>query len=107
METRGAPSSSSPLRKSIDFPIVNCAAAIAISDDRVTAARICLNAVYVTPYRALEAEESIVGQILTEENAEMAGVAAVSAARPLPHNAYMVQIARTLVKRAILACGSG
>jgi xanthine dehydrogenase YagS FAD-binding subunit len=95
------------LRKSIDFPIVNCAAAIAVSDDRVTAARICLNAVYVTPYRALEAEQSIVGQALTEENAERAGVAAVSAARPLPYNAYMVQIAKTLVKRAILACGSG
>jgi xanthine dehydrogenase YagS FAD-binding subunit len=35
------------LRKSIDFPIVNCAAAITTSEGRVTAARICLNAVYV------------------------------------------------------------
>jgi xanthine dehydrogenase YagS FAD-binding subunit len=95
------------LRKSIDFPIVNCAAAIALSGDRVTAARICLNAVYVTPYRTLEAEERIVGESLTEANAERAAVAAVSAARPLTHNAYMVQIARTLVKRTILACGSG
>jgi xanthine dehydrogenase YagS FAD-binding subunit len=95
------------LRKSIDFPIVNCAAAIAVSSERVTAARICLNAVYVTPYRTLEAEESIVGESLTEENAERAGSAAVSSARPLPRNAYMVQIARTLVKRAILACGAG
>jgi xanthine dehydrogenase YagS FAD-binding subunit len=95
------------LRRSIDFSIVNCAAAITLSADRVTAARICLNAVYVTPYRALEAEESIVGESLTVENAERAGAAAVAAARPLPHNAYMVQIARTLVKRAILACGSG
>jgi xanthine dehydrogenase YagS FAD-binding subunit len=97
----------SSLRKSIDFPIVNCAAAIALSGDRVTAARICLNAVYVTPYRTLEAEERIVRESLTEENAERAAAAAVSAARPLTHNAYMVQIARTLVKRAILACGSG
>jgi len=95
------------LRKSIDFPIVNCAAAIATSHGRVAAARICLNAVYITPYRTIEAEKSIVGEIPTEENAERAGVAAVSKARPLSHNAYMVQIARTLVKRAILACGSG
>ena len=92
------------LRKSIDFPIVNCAAAVTLSHDRVTDVRICLNAVYVTPYRALEAEESLVGEVLSEENAERAGAAAVSTARPLAHNAYMVQIAKTLVKRTVLAC---
>jgi xanthine dehydrogenase YagS FAD-binding subunit len=95
------------LRRSIDFPIVNCAAAIAISGDRVTDARVCLNAVYVKPYRAIGAEECIVGKVLTDDAAEMAGVASVSTARPMPHNGYMVQIAKTLVKRTILACRSG
>jgi xanthine dehydrogenase YagS FAD-binding subunit len=95
------------LRASIDFSIVNCAAAISTVAGRVTGARICLNAVYVTPYRAIEAEQSIVGEMLTEENAERAGAAAVSTAQPMAHNAYMVQIARTLVKRSILACSSG
>ena len=92
------------IRKSIDFPIVNCAASITRSGDRVVAARICLNAVHVVPYRAIAAEESIVGNILSDENAEAAGAAAVSAARPMAHNAYMVQIAQVLVKRTILAC---
>jgi CO/xanthine dehydrogenase FAD-binding subunit len=41
---------------------------------------------------------------VNEETAEAAGAAAVSDARPMTHNAYMVQIAKTLVKRAILAC---
>jgi xanthine dehydrogenase YagS FAD-binding subunit len=91
-------------RKSIDFPIVNCAARIATSGDRVTDARICLNAVHVTPYRARSAEETIVGKPIDEEHAEEAADAAVSSARPMTHNAYMVQIARTLVKRTILAC---
>ena len=91
------------LRRSIDFPIVNCAAAIAIAGGRVSAARVCLNAVHVIPYRATEAEESIMGKAITDDNAELAGVAAVSAARPLPHNGYMVQIARVLVMRTILA----
>ena len=93
------------IRKSIDFAIVNCAAMITSSGGKVAAARICLNAVYVTPYRAVEAEEVIVGETVNEESAEAAAAAVVAAARPMRHNGYMVQIARTLVKRAILACG--
>jgi xanthine dehydrogenase YagS FAD-binding subunit len=92
------------LRKSIDFPIVNCAAMITSSGRTASAARICLNAVYVKPYRATKAEEAIVGKPIDEASAEAAGSAAVSNAKPLPHNNYMVQIAKTLVKRAILAC---
>jgi xanthine dehydrogenase YagS FAD-binding subunit len=92
------------LRKSIDFPIVNCAAMITSTHGTVSAARICLNAVYVKPYRVSKAEEAIVGKPIDETSAEAAGSAAVATARPLPHNNYMVHIAKTLVKRAILAC---
>jgi xanthine dehydrogenase YagS FAD-binding subunit len=92
------------LRKSIDFPIVNCAVMIASSKGRVEKARICLNAVYVTPYRTIKAEEAITGKDLNEANAEAAGGAAVSDAKPLRHNAYMVQVAKFLIKRTILAC---
>jgi CO/xanthine dehydrogenase FAD-binding subunit len=41
---------------------------------------------------------------VNEASAEAAGEAAVSDAKPLRHNAYMVQIAKILIKRAILAC---
>lgn len=92
------------MRTSIDFPIVNCAAMINNSDGVVSAARICLNAVYVKPYRAYEAEETILGRAIDESNAEAAGQASVVEAEPLKHNRYMVQVARTLLKRAILAC---
>jgi xanthine dehydrogenase YagS FAD-binding subunit len=92
------------LRKSIDFPIVNCAVMIASSKGKVEKARICLNAVYVTPFRAAKAEEAIMGKTLNDANAEAAGEAAVSDAKPLRHNAYMVQIAKILIKRAVLAC---
>jgi len=92
------------LRTSVDFPIVNCAAMISSSDGVVAAARICLNAVYVKPYRACKAEEIILGKAIDESNAEAAGQASVLGAEPLKHNGYMVQVAKTLVKRAILAC---
>jgi xanthine dehydrogenase YagS FAD-binding subunit len=92
------------LRKSIDFPIVNCAVLMASSKGKVERARICLNAVYVTPYRAIKAEEAMTGKVLNEANAEAAGSAAVEGAKPLKDNGYMVQIAKALVKRAILTC---
>jgi len=92
------------IRKSIDFPIVNCAAMITSSGNKVTAARVCLNAVFVKPYRNIDAEEAIIGSTITGESAEAAGRIAVSNAEPMAHNGYMVQIAGTLVKRTILAC---
>jgi xanthine dehydrogenase YagS FAD-binding subunit len=92
------------LRKSVDFPIVNCAAMIRKSNGIVSRARICLNAVYVTPYRVYKAEEMISGKAIDESNAEAAGEASVLDAEPLKYNRYMVQVAKTLVKRAILAC---
>ena len=92
------------LRKSIDFPIVNCASMLVISDESVKEARICLNAVYVIPYRARSAETAIIGHPITVASAELAGDAAVADARPLERNRYMVPIARALVKRTILAC---
>ena len=70
------------LRKAIDFPVVNCAAAIGGGS-----AAICLNAVYNKPYRAIKA-------------------ATVADARVLPgdRNKWKIPIAQAMVKRAILAC---
>ena len=89
------------LRKSIDFPIVNCAVMI-----NGGSARICLNAIFNKPYRARAAEEAIAGKSIDEANAEAAGEAAVSGAVVLEANRYKVQIAKVMVKRAILACQS-
>jgi xanthine dehydrogenase YagS FAD-binding subunit len=86
------------IRKSIDFPIVNCAVRAGGG-----APRICLNAVAPKPYRALKAETAIAGKPINEANAEAAGAAAVEDAKPLPATKYKVQIAKTLVKRALLA----
>ncbi len=86
------------IRKSIDFPIVNCA--VMVGGD---SPRICLNAVAPKPYRATKAEAAIAGKTINEKNAEAAGEAAVADARPLEAARFKVQIAKTLVKRALLA----
>ncbi len=93
------------LRKSIDFPLVNCAAAIETEKGAVRTARICLNAVYNQPYRVTRAEEHLIGKAIDESSAEGAASLGTGEAFPLINNRYKIQIARTLVKRAILACG--
>ncbi len=93
------------IRRSIDFPVVNCAAALELDGGAVKAARICLNSVYGIPMRATAAERYLLGKEIDQATAEQAADAAVVGAVPLLNNRYKIQIARTLVKRAILACG--
>ncbi|MCJ7605357.1 MAG: FAD-dependent oxidoreductase [Dehalococcoidales bacterium] len=95
----------SAIRKSIDFPLVNCAAAVESEKGLVTSARICLNSVYTQPYRVVKAEDYIKGKPIDETTAEAAGDEITSDALPLLNNRYKIQIARTLVKRVLLACG--
>ncbi len=92
------------LRKSIDFPIVNCAVSVTKGGEKVEASRICLNAVYGRPYQAIQAEHVLIGSAFDEKSAEASGDALVADAKPLSCNGYMVQIARALVKRTIMAC---
>ena len=94
------------LRKSIDFPVVNCAVAIESDDGVVKTARICLNSVYNQPYRATKAEEYLKGKSIDDSSAEGAAGTAITDACPLTDNKYKIQIAKTLVKRALLACNS-
>jgi xanthine dehydrogenase YagS FAD-binding subunit len=94
------------IRKAIDFPIVNCAASILARAGRIENARIWLNAIHVKPFQAARAEEVLIGKEINEETAEAAGAAAMMDAKPFDRNRYMVQIAKTLIKRSILACKS-
>lgn len=97
------------LRRSIDFPIINCAAAVTTdaAGGMVRSARVCLNSVYGVPMRMTAAEQYLVGKPVDEATAAAAAEAALQDALPLLNNRYKIQIARTLVKRAILACGPG
>jgi CO/xanthine dehydrogenase FAD-binding subunit len=52
----------------------------------------------------VKAEEAILRKAVNDFDAEATAEAAVSAANPLKHNGYIIQIAKTMVKRAILAC---
>ena len=90
------------LRKSVDFAVVSVAAVITEAGDACTEARIALGAVGPAPIRALAAEEAIRGHRLDDAVAAQAAEAALAGAWPLSMNGYKVEIAKVLVKRAIL-----
>ena len=85
-------------RKSIDFATASCAVAISATD-----ARIVLGGVAPIPYRATTAEDLVKGKAIDTASAEAAGAEAVKRAIPQSKNRYKVQIAKTMVKRALLA----
>ena len=97
-------------RRAIDWALVSVASAIDVQNGTVASSRITMGAVAPIPYRATGAEDAIKGKAISDAVATAAGKAAVADAFPLnanppksPGNAYKVQIAQTLVKRAILA----
>jgi xanthine dehydrogenase YagS FAD-binding subunit len=90
------------LRKPVDFAIVSVASVITVKGGVCTDARIALGAVAPGPVRAKKAEEILVGRPVDEKTAADAAEAALAGAKPLSMNAYKIEIAKTLVKRAIL-----
>ena len=95
------------LRKPIDFAIVSVAASIGLNNGVCTDARIILGAVAPMPFRAKAAEEKIVGQPISDNVAAEAAEKALANAKPLSMNAYKVEIAKTLVRRAIKGSTAG
>ena len=65
-------------------------------------ARIALGAVAPAPVRAKKAEEVIKGRPIGEDAAAKAAEQAVAGAMPLMMNEYKIEIAKALVKRALL-----
>jgi xanthine dehydrogenase YagS FAD-binding subunit len=92
------------MRKSIDFPIVNCASMVVKNGGLIEDARVCLNAVFYRPYVPERVLDYLVGEELTEETASVAAEAAVWGAKALEKNEYKIQIAKGLVKQTLLAC---
>ena len=90
------------LRNPVDFAVVSVASVITVNERVCTDARIALGSVGPGPVRAKRAEESLNGRPITRDAAEEAAENALAGAKSLSKNAYKVEIAKTLVKRAVL-----
>jgi xanthine dehydrogenase YagS FAD-binding subunit len=89
-------------KQSHDWPLGVASVVLTMDGTTVKAARVVMGAVAPTPWVSAGAARALVGQTLSAAAASKAADAAVEGAKPMTQNAYKVQIARTVVKRAIL-----
>jgi xanthine dehydrogenase YagS FAD-binding subunit len=84
-----------------DFPLMNVASAVKLSDGTIQDIRIAVNAVAARPLRLKAVEDSVRGKPRDVASGEAAGKLAVQGAVPLQFNAYKIPLMRNLVKRSI------
>lgn len=88
-------------RTSYAFAVVSAAAALEIVDGKIQAARLALGGVAAKPWRAREAEALLVGTAPDAELFAKAADLALSSARPSGDNAFKIELARRIVRRAL------
>lgn len=88
-------------RKVWDFPLVNVASAMNVSNGTIQDIRVVVNAVAAKPKRLHAVEDGARGKPANAETAALAGELAIRGAQPLRHNAYKIPLVRNLVQRAI------
>jgi xanthine dehydrogenase YagS FAD-binding subunit len=84
-----------------DFPLLNVASAMVVSNGGIDRIRIAVNAAAARPLRLKAVEDAVHGKPANAATGEMAGKLAVQGAVPLQFNAYKIPLMRNLVKRAI------
>jgi xanthine dehydrogenase YagS FAD-binding subunit len=89
-------------RASYEFAICSAAVALDLDGEIVRQARIGLGGMAYRPWRSGEAEQTLIGKVLTEANAEIAAAAALQTARTHGDNNYKPELARRTLVRALL-----
>jgi xanthine dehydrogenase YagS FAD-binding subunit len=89
-------------RESYAFAVVSAAAALRFEAGVVADARLALGGVATVPWRAHEAEQSLIGKALTAETARTAGEIAFAQAVTREHNAFKVKLGANVVRDALL-----
>jgi xanthine dehydrogenase YagS FAD-binding subunit len=84
-----------------DFPLLDVASAMFVSNGTIDRMRIAVNGAAARPLRLTAVENAVHGMPANAATGEMAGKLAVQGAVPLQFNAYKIPLMRNLVKRAI------
>jgi xanthine dehydrogenase YagS FAD-binding subunit len=84
-----------------DFPLLNVASAMVVSNGVIEQIRIAVNGAAARPLRLKAVEDAVRGKSANAATGEMAGKLAVQGAVALQFNAYKIPLMRNLVKRAI------
>src|SRR5688572_28890404 len=90
-------------RYGLDWPYVTASVAFMEKNGKPSEGQVVLGHVAATPWRAKAASDALNQAGTIDDAASRASDAATQGARPLSKNAYKVQLAKTAVKRAVLA----
>jgi xanthine dehydrogenase YagS FAD-binding subunit len=85
-----------------DFAVVSVAAVVTSENGVWQDGRIVLGGVAPVPYRALVVEEALAGKDIAS-NIQSAATLIASVARPLSNNDFKVNLAKTLIERAVMS----
>jgi xanthine dehydrogenase YagS FAD-binding subunit len=89
-------------RASYAFALASAAVALDIQGDLVRDARIAIGGVATRPWRARDAEQSLIGRRLDERTARHVGELAYVNAHTTPQNAFRVPLGIAAVERALM-----
>jgi xanthine dehydrogenase YagS FAD-binding subunit len=91
-------------RKVWAFALVGVAAMLCLGteeEQRIEAARLVLSGVAPIPWRAMAAEQVLIGAKFNDALFPHAAEIALTAAEPLHHNAYKIPLAKALIRRGL------
>ncbi len=88
-------------RTSYEFALASAAVVVAVSDGKVSQARIALGGVGTKPWRSPEAEAALVGQSANPATFRTAADAALRDAKPQSENAFKIELAKRCLTHAL------
>jgi xanthine dehydrogenase YagS FAD-binding subunit len=90
-------------RQAWDHAIVSVATVVQSAGGAVRDARVVLGGVAPIPWRVTKAEESLHGKAIDDGAAQRAAEIALDGAKPMKDNVYKIELAKNLVRRAVVA----
>lgn len=92
----------SRVRNALDFATASVAVSLSVEQGVVQDSRVVFGGIAPSPYRDLGAQEKLNGTSLSSALPEEVALVALTGATPLQNNAYKVDVAKGLLKEAIL-----
>jgi xanthine dehydrogenase YagS FAD-binding subunit len=94
-------------RLSYAFALVSAAAAMELDGDTIKQARMALGGVAHKPWRSLEAEAALRGQVADKATFERAAEILLRDAKAYKHNAFKIDLARRVIVRTLTQAAKG
>jgi xanthine dehydrogenase YagS FAD-binding subunit len=89
-------------RRSWDFALAGAALALRMNGGKVIDARIVLSGAAPVPWRSVDAERALVGNVIDHDTIKRVSASSVKGAQPLKHNAYKIPLFRGMIEEELM-----